>query len=437
MRLWYALAATAVLLVVAGVLTHDRWRPWLFPAAAPAKDEHHHEDEDHVVLSSQAQANLRLDVRPLKKTDYPRTVELPGTVAELPGHSDRVVTAPVAGVVRRIEHAAWQSVKPGERLFTLGVVSEFLQNSQSALFKAMRDLDSVRRQREMAGSALPAARMLELESQEKRLETEIAVRRFELSSRGLTGPDIDRAARGQFVTEVEVQALATPHEHIAGERPHSHPADSFEVEEMKVQLGQRVEAGDVLCTLADHQHLGIEGHAFCTELPLVERLAREGGKVRAEWPGADGTWPAVGSDLKIRNVANVVEARSQTYPFYVPLVNEQKDYTQDGRAYRLWRYRPGQRVRLFLPAGTLKDVFELPRGAVVRDGAEHFVFQQNGDAFERQPVRVLYEDARNVVVAEGEDVKEGDHIAFHNAAALNRALKTQSEGGGHHHHHDH
>src|SRR5262245_25920017 len=292
MRLWYALAAAAVLLVVAGVLTHDRWRPWLFPAAAPATDEHTHKDEDHVVLSSQAQANLRLDVRPLKKTDYPRTVELAGTVTELPGHSDHVVTAPLAGIVRRIEHAPWQAVKPGERLVTLGVVSELVQNSQAALFKATRELGFVRRQREMAGGTLPAARMLELESQEQRLETEIAVRRFELSSRGLTGPDLDRAARGQFVTEVEVHAPATPHEPSAGEPALNPSADNFEVEEMKVRPGQRVEAGELLCTLADHQHLGIEGHAFPTELPLVERLVREGGKVRAEWPGSDRTWPA-------------------------------------------------------------------------------------------------------------------------------------------------
>jgi hypothetical protein len=94
-----------------------------------------------------------------------------------------------------------------------------------------------------------------------------------------------------------------------------------------------------------------------------------------------------------------------------------------------------------VPVEKLRDgVFVLPAGAVVREGPEAFVFVQSGDIFRRKPVRVLYEDRTEVVLADDGSVGAGEFVVrTPAAAALNRVLKASAAGGGHHghDHHDH
>ena len=97
----------------------------------------------------------------------------------------------------------------------------------------------------------------------------------------------------------------------------------------------------------------------------------------------------------------------------------------------MWRFRPGQRVRLHVPVEELKDVFVLPAAAVVREGPEAFVFRQNGDLFDRRSVHVLHEDRRFVVMANDGSVTPGLYLAQSAAASLNRVLKAQAASGVH------
>jgi hypothetical protein len=102
----------------------------------------------------------------------------------------------------------------------------------------------------------------------------------------------------------------------------------------------------------------------------------------------------------------------------------------------VWRYRPGQRVRLRVPVEKLGDaVLVLPVAAVVREGAEAFVFEGHGDHFHRIPVRVLHED-RTEVVIDPEGVSAKAKLVLNQATALNRAMKAGGEEG-HHHDHEH
>src|SRR5262245_10361180 len=104
MRLQTALiAGTAVVAVAAaGALSHKTWRGWFTPAPAAAGEEGHKAHGDAppqaLVLSEEAMNSLGLKAGPLERTTYTRSLELPGEVVELPGRSDRAVTAPVAGV---------------------------------------------------------------------------------------------------------------------------------------------------------------------------------------------------------------------------------------------------------------------------------------------------------------------------------------------------
>src|SRR5438046_613787 len=102
----YTLVGVAALAAVAaaGWLTRDTWRGWLADSSPESSENekahahghiHSHGEEQSVLLSPQAQANLRLVVRPVKPQTYWRVVRVPGTVVERRGTSDRGVTTAV------------------------------------------------------------------------------------------------------------------------------------------------------------------------------------------------------------------------------------------------------------------------------------------------------------------------------------------------------
>ena len=140
---------------------------------------------------------------------------------------------------------------------------------------------------------------------------------------------------------------------------------------------------------------------------------------------------------RIRHLANTVDPVSRTFAFFLPLENQSRTFERDGQTFMVWRFRPGQRVRLKVPVEKFEGVFVLPAGAVVREGPEAYVFRQNGDLFERKPVHVLHEDRSEVVVADDGSVGPGQFVVRNHAAALNRALKASAGGDEHGHDHEH
>ena len=78
-------------------------------------------------LGEKARKNLNLVVKAVRPTDYWRTLTIPGVVADRPGISDRGVTSPAVGVVAEIHAFPGDTVKPGQRLVTLRLFSEYLQ----------------------------------------------------------------------------------------------------------------------------------------------------------------------------------------------------------------------------------------------------------------------------------------------------------------------
>jgi hypothetical protein len=110
-------------------------------------------------------------------------------------------------------------------------------------------------------------------------------------------------------------------------------------------------------------------------------------------------------------------------------LNQSRAYDKDNQTFIVWRFRPGQRVRLQVPVEELKNVLVLPSAAIVREGPEAYVFQQNGDLFNRLPVHVLHEDRLQTVLANDGSVKAGLYLAQSAAASLNRVLKAQAASG--------
>jgi hypothetical protein len=193
-----------------------------------------------------------------------------------------------------------------------------------------------------------------------------------------------------------------------------------------------------LCVLSNHQRLFVEGQAFKSEATALAKLAEQKVAVRAEFADeTPGEWPEQ-PPLTIHHLSNVVDPATRTFAFYLPLDNQPRSFDRDGKTLFVWRYRPGQRVRLRVPVEKVGDgVLVLPAGAVVREGAEAYAFVQNGDLFERKAVRVLYQDRTDAVLANDGSLPAGAVVVKNQAAALNRAIKAAAGEGGGHHDHEH
>jgi membrane fusion protein, heavy metal efflux system len=449
--------ATVVVLVgAAAYQTRDQWigRFVRHDDEAEAAEEHPAPVVESKVLklSPQARRNLKLVSKRVKPQTYWRSIQLPGVIEDRPGVSDRGVVAPAIGVVTKVHVFPGDTLKPGDRLVTLRLISEYLQNTQTELLKATRDAEIVKEQYgrlEVAvkKGALAETRLIELDNQLRRLAAATQAYRQDLLTRGLTPVQIDEVAQGRFVSEIDVLAPPTRADTLdeapiqpvafvsekqdAAVTPPPGAIPSYEVQELKVDLGQQVQAGQLLCLLSSHQSLYIKGHAFKREAPFLERAAQNGWPLNVEFAEDDGSnWPPLAQEFRIRHLANSVDSTSRTFAFFISLSNQSRAYEKGGRTFLVWRFRPGQRVRLHVPVEEMKDVFVLPAGAVARDGPETFVFRQNGDLFDRRPVHVLYEDRLHVVLANDGSIVPGLYFAQTAAASLNRVLKAQSSGGG-------
>ena len=448
-----ALSILAVtLLVAAGWFTRAAWLPWLSSTRekepSPSPNPETVAVADRVLLTEQAQKNLRLTTQALKAQNFWKTITVPGMIVDRPGHTDRGVVAPLTGVVKTIHHFPGDTVKPGEPLFTLRILSETLHTTQTELFKAVKDIALAQSQKKRlasAGEALPESRLIEVENQITRLETVVKAHRQELLNRGLTEEQIAAVSEGKFVAEVIVRVPPRPLDHKPLVSPSTMPpagssraasADqssaseleqAFELQDLKVELGYQVQAGHTLCTLANHQMLAIEGKAFREETPLLERAVREHWAVDIDFQEeVTSAWSTLEQKFFIRQLSNTIDPVTRTFSFLIPFENQSRVVEREGKTIVLWRFRPGHQVRLNLRVEELKDVFVLPPDAVVREGGEAYVFRQNGDMYDRKPVHVVYQDRRHVVIANDGSIPPGIFVAQTAAAQLNRMIKAQS-----------
>lgn len=427
------LGLLAVALIGAGYLTRGWWRP-IFDRSPTesAAEPHHDEATDRVKLSAQARGNLKLIVKPTALGSYRRPLQMPGEVVERRGRGDYSFTAPASGVVSSIASLPGDTVEAGSPLLTLRLTSEAMQTNQLELFKAVLETDIAQKQQkrlESVKETVPQWQIVDVQNQLSRLAASRRAYRADLALKGLTPDQIDRVEKGDFIREIVVRAPVE----VDGKKP------LLELQELKVMPGDRVDAGQLLGLLSNHQNLFIEGHGFREDTPLLEKTAAMGWPLTVHFPEeVEGAWSPIEEPFTILYISNTVDPTSQTIPFYVQLPNQYREYTREGKTYRIWRFRPGQRVQLGVPVEEFADVFVVPAAAVARDGAEAYVFRQSGDVFHRQSVRILHEDTRVAVLANDGSLLPGSAIAMNGAGALNRILKAQGEqAGGHHHDHDH
>ncbi len=466
---WLVLGLMVVVaLGITAFFTRDEWQAWLTAGASAEKAGEKAGEkalaaaETKVLkLSRQARDNLGLVSEQVDPQPYWRAVQMPGMIVDRPGASDRVIAAPATGVVASVHAVPGDVVQPGDTLFTLRLLGESVHITQADLFKTAKEIPIVQKRltnlRDLSTQGgVSYASLVEVETQLERLTIASQAYRQHLRTLGIPAEQIDGVAEGRFVSEIKVAAPRAGLSFLDFRFPNDDgnrkskteseksPAPFLEVQELKVELGQQVQAGQTLCLLANHQSLYIEGHSFRQEAPFLEQAARHGWPVQVEFAEDDAkkkagkqrdsddqSWPPLQQTFTIRHLANTVDAVSRTFAFYLPLANQSRAYEKDGRTFLVWRFRPGQRVRLRVPVEEFKDVIVLPAAAVVREGPEAYVFCQNGDLFERRPVHVLHEDRLKIVLANDNSIRlKLDYVAQSAAASLNRVLKAQAASGG-------
>jgi membrane fusion protein, heavy metal efflux system len=434
-------------------LGRSLWSPTPASEAASSGTSETKTSSNKIIVGEQAQKNLRITAQRLKVDNFWRSIAVPGMVVDRPGVSDRDVVAPATGVVTEIAHVPGDLVSPGDVLFTLKLASETLQQTQTELFKASQDIklaEARHKRLAAAGEAIAQARLTEIESEITRLQSAVEAYRQELTNRGFSRYQIDDVANGKLLGEISVAVPPAAKSPDSSNRAAGSEtsAREFEVQQLKVDLGEQVQAGQALCHLSNHQSLAIEGRAFRDEIALLEQNIKKGLPVDVDFqelPTND--WPEIKQVFSIRYLANTLDPPTRTFSFLAPLENQSKKIERNGKTQLLWRFRPGQKVQIKIRTEELKDVFVLPAESVVFEGADAFVFTQNVNTFERKGVHVLFRDRDHVVISndgslptypKGEERRTVHAIVQIAAAQLNRMAKAGSSSApkGYHIHAD-
>ncbi|MGF1579882.1 MAG: efflux RND transporter periplasmic adaptor subunit [Gemmataceae bacterium] len=472
-------------------VTKDSWYSVVFPDTTKTdddhEDDHEHSEEvpDHLDLTPQAQASIGLHLNPLPEPGtFTTHVRFPAIIVPKPGETHIGVTTYMKGVVTKIHVRPGEMVQGGHTIIDLHLHSHDLQKEQVELYKAFQNIQINEEQQAIlkpvtSMGASPKQKMLELQFEKRRLEAEVHAIKASLKIHGFRQHHLEQIASGQFLKQWTINAPQKSAEDRYSSHAH-HSRDEvvqvYDVEKLLVKPGDEVQPGQLVCTLANHQTLYLEARIPRDRVPLAEQaiqklhltpahLISQGalaqGLTPAAGPVASAVQAAIASrtpdvhrhvraelpssrqkesaptldELSIQYLEHDVDRKSQTAGLFVQVKNTATTYKSNDRLYRLWKYRPNQRLYLLLPTETLSDVFVLPRSAVVMDGAEAYVFRQNGKEFQLQAVRIVHSNENTVVIANDGSVFP-DQVLVHNGAAqLYRALKTKSDGGGHHHHH--
>lgn len=451
----YFAAAGVLVAVAALVATLDGWlgplRDWLAAGAAAGNDhghegehaedghdEHAHADDaDSLELSEQGRKNIGLRIEPVRLGAYERTVNVPAIVVERPGRTVIRIGTPLNAIVTRIYPIAGEAVSVGDPLFDVRLTHEELVQAQVEFLSTAEELDvlgrEIARLETIGTGSIAGKTLLERKYEQQIKQALLRARRESLLLHGLTSEQVDAIFESRtLLKEVTVRVPPLAAEHmLPAEKP------VFQVQQLAVDNGQYVEAGETLAVLTNHAELFVEGRAFEQDIAQVQRAREQGWPLSAMLESKDGVRRKL-ADLKILYVAGNVDPESRTFRFYVTLANEMLGETkQNGHAFVDWRFRPGQRMQLAVPVERWEKRLVLPAEAVADDGAESYVFVPNGKKLVRRPVHVEHRDATSAVIANDGTLYPGDPVVTAGARQLQLALKNKSGAADPHAGHAH
>jgi multidrug efflux pump subunit AcrA (membrane-fusion protein) len=428
--------------------------------------EHAHDESTSLELSKQARLNLGLSpqfVQPVRLQTFQRTIAVPAVIVERPGRTNIKVSTPLTGVVEHVHAVTGEAVQPGSLLFEIRLTHEDLVQTQTDFLRSLGELDveerEIKRLNEIAQSGAVAGKtLLERQYAKEKLEALLKAQREALRLHGLSDRQIEQIVQQRHLLRELQISVPSPDAHgeqeelrLTEDSIHrvsflgsstqegaGKPGPPLVIEQLNVQKGQSVAAGEQLCTLADYSRLYIEGKAFEQDSRALSRALQNGWSVTAIFDEEQGRYEQTG--LKLAFISNAVDPVSRTLSFFVSLPNEivREETNDEGQRFLSWKFRTGQRLELQVPVEEWPDEIVVPVDAIAKEGAESYVFQENGYHFDRVPVHVRYRDQRSVVIANDGSIYPGDVIALRGAHQLQMALKNKAGGGvdphaGHNH----
>lgn len=319
-----------------------------------------------------------------------RSGELAGLPAQVvvPNDQQRIVSAPLAGLVEQLLVATQQTVKRGQFLGRLQ--SSGLADIQHTYLQAVTQLELARSQLDrdqrlfdegiIAESRLQAARARWVE-----MSADYAERTQALRLAGLGDAAMKALREGRRVgSAVDLAA----------------PIDGVVLEQMVV-VGQRVDAATPLLKIARLDPLWLEIQMPVAKLGGV----REGVVVSVPEADAQARVVLVGRNINAANQTVTVRA-----------------VTTRGAQ----RLRPGQSLEVALAAGTGAGEWQVPAAALARSAGTATVYVQTEGGFRAQGVRVVSEAGEVAIVAG--PLKPADRVVVKGVASLKGA--AGGIGGG-------
>ena len=480
---WIRIACLGALVIVAGG-TYRLWWPglsaWIDQTLASNRAgseenaaEGHADAHDHgaeaadshapvqsIVLTPQARLNLGLTdefLKPVELRTYRRSITMPAVISPRPGRTKVVVSSPLNGIVTHVHAVSGEAIVPGTLLFEVRLTYEDLVVTQTQYLQSMSELqvenrEIARLEQATRSGALSGKSLLERRYAKEKLEAHLRAQREALRMHGLSERQVDEIGnQGKLLRDLKIVApdidSHDEQEELRLSRAPFRPismrsiADASRVlvvEDLQVNKGQAVAAGERLCTLSDYSRLFIEAKAFEQDAAAVNIAIRNGWPVRAIIPGSEGN--TVVDNLRIAYVDSSIDPNSRSLSIFVDLPNTivRDEKNQQGQRFVYWKYRVGQRLEVAVPVEQWTDQIVLPVDAVAKEGADWYVFQQNGPKFDRVPVHVRYRDQVSVVIANDGSIYPGDVVALRSAHRMQMAIKNSSGGGvdphaGHNH----
>lgn len=428
---------------------------WIQPGKAEdahAGHDHGHEGHDHgsheghdhgggtdsLELSENGRKNIGYRPITVEVEDFQKKLTLPATVVDRPGHTQIQIPAPMTGIVMKIYPIEGAAVNPGSPLFELRLTHEELVAAQRDFLRSAENIDVVKREiKRLEGvgeGTLAGKRILEQQYELQKLEASFRAERQSLILHGLSEAQIDQILKSrELLNTLTVYAPEPPKTETA---PQAKPM--YLLQDLPVKLGQQVEAGQPLAVLANHALLYIEGHGFESDLPALRNALAKGWKVTAIPNGVTEEADKL-KGLELLYLADRIETESRAFAFYLSLPNTvESERESNGFNFMQWKFRPGQRMELVIPIQEWEKHIVLPVEAVAADGAENYVFAENGKKFDRVSVHVVYRDLEKVIIEDDGSVFPGTIIAARGAYQMQLALKNKAGGGidphaGHNH----
>ncbi|HUG20490.1 MAG TPA: efflux RND transporter periplasmic adaptor subunit [Planctomycetaceae bacterium] len=416
-------------------------------------DDHPHDSGSSLELSPQARLNIGLTaefVQPIQPETYRRHITVPAIIVERPGRTRIEVSTPLTGIVTHVHSTVGEAIEPGTLLFEIRLTHEDLVQAQTRFLQSLGELDVesreiARLQGIVSSGAVAGKLVLERQYAIDKLTALLDAQREALRLHGLSDAQIEQVETDRRLlkslqifapspdqhSEEEIKLTESPIRTVSYAE---HAEIPLIVLALKVHKGQSVIAGEPLCELADFSELFIEGRAFERDSDAVTQAVIRDWTATAVFESSRVDEKSEDMtelpDLKFAYLDNLVDQSSRTLSFFVRLPNQivRDERNEEEQRYLSWKYRPGQRLQLRVPVEEWEAQFVLPVEAVTQEGAEYYVFQENGDHFDRIPVHVKYKDQLSVVIANDGSLFPGDVVARRGAHQMQMALKSKSGG---------